>query len=238
MKLKEAIEQLKNGLAGVVEPHEAQAMIRVICEDVFNYDPVDVALRQESELPEFAQDKVADIIARLRFRSSIFELGNGNPGMANVARSLGRNAAIACLAGDILKVVAAVLVCRALFPGELPPLVRGWACIGATLGHDFPVWHGFRGGKGVTTLSSALALIDWRGALVAALVAAAAVYLTGYLSIAAVAAAGVFVIWAALLLPAEAILLAALVFALALYGQWSNLRGIGDGTAKRDLKRR
>ena len=41
-------------------------MIRVICEDVFNYDPVDVALRQESELPEFAQDKVADIIARLR----------------------------------------------------------------------------------------------------------------------------------------------------------------------------
>ena len=66
MKLKEAIEQLRNGLAGVVEPHEAQAMIRVICEDVFNYDPVDVALRQESELPEFAQDKVANIIARLR----------------------------------------------------------------------------------------------------------------------------------------------------------------------------
>lgn len=66
MKLKEAIDQLRNGLAGVVEPHEAQAMIRVICEDVFNYDPVDVALRQESELPEFAQDKVADIIARLR----------------------------------------------------------------------------------------------------------------------------------------------------------------------------
>lgn len=66
MKLKEAIEQLKNGLAGVVDPHEAQAMIRIICEDVFNYDPVDVALRQESELPEFAQDKVADTIARLR----------------------------------------------------------------------------------------------------------------------------------------------------------------------------
>ena len=66
MKLKEAIEQLKNGLAGVVEPHEAQAMIRIICEDVFNYDQVDVALRQESELPEFAQEKVADIIARLR----------------------------------------------------------------------------------------------------------------------------------------------------------------------------
>ena len=66
MKLKEAIEQLRNGLAGVAEPQEVQAMIRIICEDIFNYDPVDVALRQESELPEFAQERIADLIARMR----------------------------------------------------------------------------------------------------------------------------------------------------------------------------
>ena len=66
MKLKEAIDQLNNGLAGHVEPREAQAMIRIICEDVFNCDQVDMALRQESELPEFAQDRISDIIARLR----------------------------------------------------------------------------------------------------------------------------------------------------------------------------
>ena len=66
MKLKEAIEQLKNGLAGVAEPQEVQAMIRIICEDVFNYDPVDVALRQESELPDFAQERVNEIITRLQ----------------------------------------------------------------------------------------------------------------------------------------------------------------------------
>ncbi len=66
MKLKEALEQLKSGLAGVAEPQEVQAMIRVICEDVFHYDQVDVALRQESELPDFAPQRIADIIARLR----------------------------------------------------------------------------------------------------------------------------------------------------------------------------
>ena len=66
MILKEAIEQLKSGLAGVAEPQEVQAMIRVICEDIFNYDQVDVALRQESELPVFAPERVADIIARLQ----------------------------------------------------------------------------------------------------------------------------------------------------------------------------
>lgn len=66
MILKEAIEQLCAGLAGVADPQEVQAMIRVICEDVFNYDPVDVALRQESELPEFAQQRITDLITRLR----------------------------------------------------------------------------------------------------------------------------------------------------------------------------
>ena len=66
MKLKEAIEQLREGLAGVAEPQEVQAMIRVICEDIFNYDPVDVALRQESELPDFAEQRVPELIARLR----------------------------------------------------------------------------------------------------------------------------------------------------------------------------
>lgn len=66
MKLKEAIEQLKNGLAGGAEPQEVQAMMRVIFEDVFNYDQVDVALRQESELPDFAPECIADIIARLQ----------------------------------------------------------------------------------------------------------------------------------------------------------------------------
>ena len=66
MILKEAIEQLRGGLAGVAEPQEVQAMIRVICEDVFNFDPVDVALRQDSELPDFAQQRVSELIARIQ----------------------------------------------------------------------------------------------------------------------------------------------------------------------------
>ena len=65
MILKEAIAQLKNGLDGLAEPQEVQAMIRIICEDVFNYDQVDVALRQESELPDFAPQRITDIISRL-----------------------------------------------------------------------------------------------------------------------------------------------------------------------------
>lgn len=71
MKLKEAIEQLNSALSSIIEPRELQAMIRVICEDIFNYDQVDVALRQESELPDFVPQRVADIIARLRLHEPL-----------------------------------------------------------------------------------------------------------------------------------------------------------------------
>jgi len=66
MILKQAIQQLKSGLDGLADPQEVQAMIRIICEDVFNYDQVDVALRQDSELPEFAQERITGIVARLQ----------------------------------------------------------------------------------------------------------------------------------------------------------------------------
>ena len=66
MKVKEAIQQLRESLSPVIEAGELQAMIRVICEDVFNYDQVDVALRQDHELPDFAPERMAEIIARLK----------------------------------------------------------------------------------------------------------------------------------------------------------------------------
>lgn len=66
MKVKEAIQQLRESLSPVIEAGELQAMIRVICEDVFNYDQVDVALRQDYELPDFAPERIAEIIARLK----------------------------------------------------------------------------------------------------------------------------------------------------------------------------
>ena len=66
MKVKEAIQQLRESLSPVIEAGELQAMIRVSCEDVFNYDQVDVALRQDHELPDFAPERIAEIIARLK----------------------------------------------------------------------------------------------------------------------------------------------------------------------------
>ena len=178
----------------------------------------------------------AEVVARIVAGRSIFELGNGNPGMANTARSLGKGPALACLLGDIGKVIVAYLVCRALFP-QLGTLAAGWAGVGATLGHDAPVWHGFRGGKGVATLSATLVLMNPIWSLVAVATAAATLFATGYLSIAAVAAAAAFALVMAVVSTPEQALVAALAALLALWGQWSNLRGIKTGEATRDLSR-
>lgn len=97
----------------------------------------------------------AEILAQSKYKLSLFEEGSGNPGMANTARVLGKKAAALVLLGDILKTLLAMAASMLLFPG----LERYWilVCgIGVTLGHDFPFWHHFKGGKGVATICTTI----------------------------------------------------------------------------------
>ncbi|SUO97684.1 glycerol-3-phosphate 1-O-acyltransferase PlsY [Suttonella ornithocola] len=90
--------------------------------------------------------------------------GSGNPGATNVLRVGGKKAAALTLAGDLLKGLLAVLIIRWLFPlNELAWLAAG---MGAFLGHMFPVFFGFKGGKGVATALGVLLVWDWRVALI------------------------------------------------------------------------
>ena len=101
----------------------------------------------------------AELVARARTGKSAVALGTGNPGMANLAHELGKGWGAVVLAGDIAKTALAFGLCRALFPA-LGGLSGLWAGLGAVLGHNFPFWRGFRGGKGVavTLLSGWLPL--------------------------------------------------------------------------------
>jgi len=94
------------------------------------------------------------IIARAASGQDVRTVGSGNIGATNVARAAGRPAAIATLVLDALKGLAPVLIA----PREFAP-----ACaVAAVLGHCFPLWLRFRGGKGVATgLGVSLALAPW-----------------------------------------------------------------------------
>ena len=126
----------------------------------------------------------AEIIARARLGRSARTIGSCNPGTANITRQMGKAWGLLVLAGDLLKTVAACWLCAALFP-ELGRLVYLWAGLGATLGHNFPVWAGFRGGKGVATTCAFLFLLSplWCGSCI--VLGGVVVLATGYLPVAA-----------------------------------------------------
>lgn len=86
----------------------------------------------------------------------IYRLGSGNPGTSNVLRSLGRKSAALVLLGDLLKGVVAAMI-GDLVGTEAVGFAAGFA---AVAGHCFPVWHRFRGGKGVATAGGMLVWME------------------------------------------------------------------------------
>ncbi len=103
--------------------------------------------------------------------ADIRKMGSGNAGFTNVLRSVGKGPAVATIVLDFLKGIAAALVGAFFFSmipsGNLPvaemmcygKYIAGFCCI---LGHIFPLFFGFRGGKGVVTAAALAAVADWR----------------------------------------------------------------------------
>jgi glycerol-3-phosphate acyltransferase PlsY len=112
--------------------------------------------------------------------------GSGNIGATNVLRSGHRIAALATLLGDCAKGWAAVLVARAL--GATDEMLAVVA-VAAFLGHVFPVWLRFRGGKGVATAGGVLIALDWRLGLAVIVVWLTVAGISRYSSLGAIVAA-------------------------------------------------
>lgn len=175
----------------------------------------------------------AEIVARLAANRSIFELGDGNPGMANVGHELGTPAALVCLAGDILKTLLPVLVMSRLFGSLGWAVATGWTGLGATLGHIFPLWHQFHGGKGVTTIASTIILMNPIWGIITGVVAVATIIVSGYLSVGAVVGMAFYTVVTWLVLPADCAFIALVFTLMQVFTHWSKLRGIPAGTTRR-----
>ena len=92
--------------------------------------------------------------------------GSGNAGTTNALRTLGRKAGLVTVLVDSLKCVAAVVVVRLIFGNSHHEIIRPlciYTSAGVILGHDFPFYLGFRGGKGIAaTAGMIIAFLDWR----------------------------------------------------------------------------
>jgi acyl phosphate:glycerol-3-phosphate acyltransferase len=126
------------------------------------------------------------LLTRLAGTEDIRSIGSGNIGATNVLRTGRKGLAAATLLGDALKGTAAVLI-AGLWGAPLA-LIAG---LGAFLGHLFPVWLGFKGGKGVATFLGILFGLWWPGGLVFAAVWLLTAYAFRYSSLAALVASSV-----------------------------------------------
>lgn len=121
----------------------------------------------------------------------IRDYGSGNAGTTNALRTFGKKAGALTLVCDLLKCVAAILIVNALFKGRCPeilPLLGIYAAAGCVLGHNFPVYLNFRGGKGIAASAGMLLALDWRIFVIFAVVFLTLFFTTHYVSLGSVAA--------------------------------------------------
>lgn len=133
------------------------------------------------------------IVTKLRTGKDIRTMGSGNAGLTNTLRTQGRAVAGIVLLGDVAKAVLSVWAVRLvfLFIGGIdttdPLFGMNWvgymAALMVVVGHVFPLYYGFRGGKGVLSAVSAIFTLDWRTGLVLMAVFLLLVGLTRYVSL-------------------------------------------------------
>ena len=144
----------------------------------------------------------AIIVTKIKSGQDIRELGSGNAGLTNTLRTQGKAAAFCVLIGDILKGVLSIVVVHLVFKGivgiDTYSHTDGWSWVNylagifAAIGHVFPVYYGFKGGKGVLVTFAAMLAINWIAGVVPFLIFAAVVAISRYVSLGSIVAAACY----------------------------------------------
>jgi acyl phosphate:glycerol-3-phosphate acyltransferase len=166
------------------------------------------------------------LITRAMGLGDLRQIGSGNIGATNVLRTGNRRAALATLILDGGKGAVAVLLARWL-AGEDAAQV---AALAALVGHCFPVWLGFRGGKGVATLLGILLALAWPVGLAACATWAVVAAVFRYSSLAGLSAAGMAPVWAGVLGRGDVILLGVTLALLTYWRHRGNITRLRAGT--------
>ncbi len=169
------------------------------------------------------------LLTRAAGLGDIRAIGSGNIGATNVLRTGRKGLAAATLLLDFLKGAAAALIAARL-AGEAAAL---WAGLGAVLGHLFPVWLGFKGGKGVATSYGVLFGVAWPVGLAAGAVWLIVAAVTRLSSLAALAAFALAPVFAVFLADGGVVKLMLAIAVLVFVRHHANIRRLLAGTEPR-----
>lgn len=179
----------------------------------------------------FGSVNLAILVSRYIKHQDVRELGSKNAGATNVARVFGMKMGVLTLLGDFLKTIAAMFVGRALY-GEIGTVAAVGACL---VGHCWPLYFGFRGGKGVATGACVILIVDWRVFLVVVATFAIIFLLTRIVSLSSLAAATAAPIAVLLFKNIEFpfVLLTFFAAALVWFHHRTNLKRLIEGTEQK-----
>ena len=136
----------------------------------------------------------AIITSRLFYSKDIRKFGSGNPGLTNFYRIFGKGGVLLVVAIDVFKTVAPVLFGGWLFGKYFDMVLFGRATAGffVMLGHSYPVFYDFRGGKGVMAAGAIMIILDWRIAIIGWGTFLVVTALTRYVSLGAISGGATF----------------------------------------------
>ncbi len=155
-------------------------------------------------------------------------VGSGNVGATNVSRALGKKFGAVVFLLDMLKgLIPTALAVTLKAPESLTVSLVGTA---AVLGHMFPVFHRFQGGKGVATAFGVVLGISWKPALILIILWAMALYITRFVSVASMLSSlSAIIVFLAMDYPPNIILMALIISALIIFKHRSNIQRLISG---------
>lgn len=169
------------------------------------------------------------VITRAMGLGDLRQIGSGNIGATNVLRTGNKPAALATLLLDAGKGGIAVLIARALVGADAAQV----AALASFLGHLFPVWLGFRGGKGVATFLGTLIALAWPAGLAACATWAVTAAISRISSLSALVAAALSPVWLVVLGYPQTSILAIVLAALIFVRHQPNIARLRAGTEPR-----
>lgn len=170
----------------------------------------------------------AILVGRLWANIDIRNYGSGNAGATNTLRTLGKLAAAVVLVIDVLKGIVGVALGR-YFAGDIGALTAGIACV---LGHNFPVYFGFKGGKGILTSAAVIFMLNWKIGIILTILVLVIIIVTRYVSLGSIIGASLYPM-AVLLFDKrgiEYIVFAFCIAVLAVYRHKTNIKRLLNGT--------
>ena len=175
------------------------------------------------------------------------EKGSGNAGTTNVLRSVGKKAAIITLICDVLKGVVAILVAclvTKIVKDINSSLLVQVAGIAVIIGHTFPIFFGFKGGKGIATSLGVLLITNWNIGLICLVFALVLMILTKMVSLGSIAAAILFPVLVtfmpsnAYIVEGNYVIYSVILAVLVVFNHRSNVKRLLTGTEnKLDFKK-